>query len=297
MFFWVVLASLMGIVLFGSLSEKTKDQEFFVEPVYESLALNLFQYHTAVVYGYEAAVQEGYNTFLTIQERNPDADPNDDDPVAHYFFSHSDGIVPLATVEGGEITKGGDDNNPMIDYITPYLPVAFKPQNNTRSYLFCVSAHGQTDKTYCTATDAVRYIMTFREIPPRYAGADKMLALRAVAKASTNSRNVGMIEMTETPLAEGDNVYHQPIGSHFYIMASGYSPATSAYIPDYAVCKAPRSNTSPEQVLGDKVKSTRYLVALSIMQGLEHNANIPAGSAILDTCKALEDIYGGGEGG
>jgi len=80
-------------------------------------------------------------------------------------------------------------------------------------------------------------------------------------------------------------------------MASGYSPATSAYIPDYAVCKAPRSNTSPEQVLGDKVKSTRYLVALSIMQGLEHNANIPAGSAILDTCKALEDIYGGGEGG
>lgn len=287
MFFWVVLASLMGIVLFGNLSEKTKDQEFFVEPVYESLALNLFQYHTAVVYGYEAAVQESYNTSLT----------TGNDPVANYFYSHSDGIVPLATVEGGEITKGGDDNNPMIDYITPYLPVAFKPQNNTRSYLFCVSAHGQTDMAFCTEPDAVRYIMTFREIPPRYAGADKMLALRAVAKASTNSRNVGMIEMTETALAEGDNVYHQPIGSHFYIMASGYSPATSAYIPDYAVCKAPRSNTSPEQVLGDKVKSTRYLVALSIMQGLEHNANIPAGSAILDTCKALEDIYGGGEGG
>lgn len=290
MFFWVVLASLMGIVLFGHLSEKTKDQEFFVEPVYESLALNLFQYHNAAVYGYEAAVKAGYNNYLATGTDN----------IADYFYSHGDGIVPLATVEGGEITKGGDDSNPIPDYIKPYLPIAFKPQNNTRSYLFCVNVNGQTLSAYCTEPDAVRYIMTFREIPPRYDGADKMLALRAIAKASDNSRNVGMIEMTETPLAEGTDVYHQPIGSHFYIMASGYSPATAAYIPDYMACKAPRTNAEPtEKVLGDKVRFTRYLVALSIMQGLEHNTNVKDsdGAATLSTCKALEDVYGGGEGG
>lgn len=289
MFFWVVLASLMGIVLFGHLSEKTKDQEFFVEPVYESLALNLFQYHNAAVYGYEAAIKAGYNNYLATGTDN----------IADYFYSHGDGIVPLATVEGGEITKGGDDSNPIPDYIKPYLPIAFKPQNNTRSYLFCVNVNGQTLSAYCTEPDAVRYIMTFREIPPRYDGADKMLALRAIAKASDNSRNVGMIEMTETPLKEGTDVYHQPIGSHFYIMASGYSPATAAYIPDYMACKAPRTNAEPtEKVLGDKVRSTRYLVALSIMQGLKHNTNVKEsdGAATLSTCKALEDVYGGGEG-
>ena len=286
MFFWVVLASLMGIVLFGHLSEKTKDQEFFVEPVYESLALNLFQYHNATVYGYEAAVKDGYGAYLSTGTDN----------ISAYFDSHVDGIVPLATVEGGEITTGGDDSNPIPDYVKKYLPIAFKPQNNTRSYLFCVNVNDQADAVACGSPDAVRYIMTFREIPPRYDGADKMLALRAIAKASDNSRNVGMIEMVENPLAEGTDVYHQPIGSHFYIMASGYSPATAAYIPDYMACKAPRTNAEPtEKVLGDKVRSTRFLVALSIMQGLDHNANIAAGSAILDNCKALESLSGEGE--
>lgn len=284
MFFWVVLASLMGIVMFGNLSDKTKDEEFYVEPVYEALSLNLFQYHNAAVYGYEDAIKDGYAKSL-----NGDANP-----VAEYFDRHVDGIVPLATVENAQITKGGDDSNVILPYITKYLPIGFKPQNNTRTYLMCVDgSQGQTNGLTCNDPTAVRYVMTFRAIPPRYDGADKMLALRAVAKASVNSRYVGMIEKAEVPLEKTTDTYHQPLGAHYYILASGYSPATAAYLPDYLVCNAPRSNSDSTLVLGDKAKTTRYLVALSLMQGLEHQANIPEGTGIISDCKALEESSGG----
>ena len=48
MFFWTILAALMGIVMFGNWRESSKDPENFVAPVYQAMALNVYQQHLAV---------------------------------------------------------------------------------------------------------------------------------------------------------------------------------------------------------------------------------------------------------
>ena len=100
MFFWMVLASLMGIIVFGNLTEKAKNQEDFVVPVYEAMALSTLQQHVAAERGYTTAIQAAPTATNTYQNT----------PV--------DGIVPLVTVENGALTKGGNDNNNIFDLET-----------------------------------------------------------------------------------------------------------------------------------------------------------------------------------
>ena len=289
MFFWIILASLMGFLMFGTWGEKSKDQEFFVEPVYESLALNMVQFHNAAVYGYEDALKVGYAADLA----------GATNPVRNYILSPDalDGIFPLATVQivDGEakITGGLDDTdtpNVFTPYIQKYLPFAYKPQNNTRSYLFCLST--QSESALCESA-AIRYVITFRQIPPRYDGADRMLSLNAISKASKGSRNIGIIGKAPQPLQCSDdsdcaskNIYHQPIGAHYYIMSGGSAIPTFSYLPDYFICKAPLQNQalgmSSSPVLITELENKNYLVALTIMSGLEHNTNLESGLGIGD---------------
>ena len=49
MYFWLILASLMVIITFGNLREKTKDADYYVVPIYEALSQNLLTQHNAVV--------------------------------------------------------------------------------------------------------------------------------------------------------------------------------------------------------------------------------------------------------
>lgn len=172
----MMLASLMGIVMFGNLYEKTKPQENFIAPVYQAMALNMYQQHVSAEYGYLDAMR------------------SDTENSNNYFASAEDGIVPLATVQNEQIS-GVKDDNTVFDFIRARLPATYKPQNGTRTYLFCVDKDQQTAvKCNDVADDSVKYIVTVRAIPPRYDGADKMTALRAVSDATGNSRFVGMLQ-------------------------------------------------------------------------------------------------------
>ena len=52
MFFWMMLASLMGVIMFGNFHEQTKSEEDFVAPVYHAMALSMYQQHVAAQYGH-----------------------------------------------------------------------------------------------------------------------------------------------------------------------------------------------------------------------------------------------------
>ena len=267
MFFWMMLASLMGIVMFGNLYEKTKPQENFIAPVYQAMALSMYQQHVSAEYGYLDAMR------IDAEQSNT------------YFNSATDGIVPLAVTENGQIS-GGQESNTVFPYIQGRLPSTYKPQNGTRSYLFCIDKNQQTTVTCGNETDVVKYIITIRAIPPRYDGADKMTALRAVSDATGNSRFVGMLQKSPEPLsadmsATGTVVtQHQPLGSAYYILSSGIAPVASVYIPNFVTCNFPLSEGT---VLGDSLDQRSYLVALSLVAGLEPGENLPAGTPGLCT--------------
>lgn len=266
MFFWMILASLMGIIMFGNLYEKTKPAEDFVAPVYEAMAMNMLQQHLAV--------ENGYLDSLIKKRTEAEA----------YFASASDSIIPLATVESGTIS-GLAGGNVVFPYIQGRLPSTFKPQNGTRSYLFCINKMAQSASVPCSDTNAVRYIVTFRAVPPRYDGADKMTALRSIATITGNSKYVGMLQKAVTPLeADASKHQHQPLGAAYHILAGGVAQAGSAYIPDYIICNAPTSNTE-NVTLGDTAGSKSYLVAMSLMIGLDKNENLQPGTSGL--CSAV----------
>ena len=266
MFFWMMLASLMGIVMFGNLYEKTKPQENFIAPVYQAMALNMYQQHVAAEYGYLDAVRL------------------DTEQTKNYFNTASEetkGIVPLVTVENDQISGVRDDNT-VFDHIHGRLPSTYKPQNGTRSYLFCIDKNQAADVT-CADSDIVQYIVTVRAIPPRYDGADKMTALRAVSEATGNSRFVGMMQKALKPLGQDEDtskIQHQPLGSAYYILSSGIAPVSSVYVPNFITCNLPLDDNGSGNTLGDSLKNEKrsYIIALSLVAGLNPGENLPAGT-------------------
>lgn len=267
MFFWMMLASLMGIVMFGNLYEKTKPQENFIAPVYQAMALNMYQQHVSAEYGYLDAMR--------IDAENSN----------NYFSSADDGIVPLATVQNDQISGVKDDNS-VFNFIQARLPPTYKPQSGTRTYLVCVDKDQQTQvKCNDPADDSVKYIITIRAIPPRYDGADKMTALRAVSDATGNSRFVGMLQKATQPLAETSSAdgtivtQHQPLGAAYYILSSGVAPVSNVYIPNYITCNLPLGDADGAAVLGNNLENRSYIAAVSLVAGLEPGENLPAGPA------------------
>lgn len=106
--------------MFGNLYEKTKPQENFIAPVYQAMALNMYQQHVSAEYGYLDAMR------------------SDTENSNNYFASAEDGIVPLATVQNEQIS-GVKDDNTVFDFIRARLPATYKPQNGTRTYLFALT--------------------------------------------------------------------------------------------------------------------------------------------------------------
>jgi len=251
MFFWMILASLMGIVMFSNWQEKTKDQENFVVPVYEAMALSTLQQHSAAEKGYSAAIKAN-------QEQ-----------TNAYLASFSDGIVPLVTVEDDAMGPVAGASNVIYPFIQSYLPANYKPQNNTRTYMFCIPLH-QTGQARCNESGVVKYIITLRMIPQRYEGANKMTVLKTIMKATAHSKFFGLLQKADTALASGT---HQPLGSWYYISTAGIAPAGSVYIPNYATCNFPLKNNSETDVLGDALDNT-YLVSLSLIDGLDVNQSL-----------------------
>lgn len=272
MFFWMMLASLMGVVMYGNLYEKTKPQENFIVPVYQSMVLNMYQQHSAAEHGYIDAMN------------------NNRAGTEAFLRSAADGITPLAVSNNGTIS-GEISGNIIFPYIQARLPTTYKPQNGTRTYMFCVDKNQVSDVS-CGSSVAVRYIATIRAIPPRYDGADKMTALRAISDATGQSRFVGMLQKDWQPLvanmnpAVGAITQHQPLGAAYYIMSAGVAPVNSVYVPNYIVCNFPLNNDPTHSAaLGTMTSLNGYLVALSLMGGLEHGENLTAGTP--NICNAV----------
>ncbi len=270
MFFWMMLASLMGVIMFGNLREQTKPQENFVAPVYQAMALSMYQQHVAVQYGY-----------LDIMRLAPET-------ANTYFNAATDGIVPLATVTNNTISGVGLSGaaNTVFPYIQGRIPNTYKPQNGTRSYLFCVDKNQAAASVRCNNSAVVKYIVTLRAIPARYDGADKMTALRQVSEATGKSRFVGMLQKDVAPFAGTAATQHQPLGASYYILSSGVAPVNSVYIPNYITCNFPL-NDEVTSVLGDNLQSKSYIVALSLVAGLGPGENLAAGSSA-EVCPAVK---------
>lgn len=258
MFFWIMIASLIGLLSFGNLHEKTKDDAFFVTPVYEAMALGTYQQHVSVEAG-----------LLDAMRQNPTAANN-------YINGFADGIVPLAGASGGALSGIYHGDNPLLTYFQARLPPMYKPQNGTRTYLICVDKPQVASQISCSAADAVKYIITVRAVPPRYDGVDRMAALHAVSMATGHSRFVGFLAKAAAPLDNSTGqVRHQPLGSAYYLMTAGVAPVNSVYLPNYATCNFPTGGSS---VLGDMLGQRTYIAALTLFAGLQPNENMPAGT-------------------
>ncbi len=266
MFFWLVLASLMGLITFGNLFEKTKPQEHYIAPVYEAMVLNMYQQHISAEYGY-----------LDIMRDKPEE-------AKEYFAQMNDGIVPLAVADSFGL-KPENDNNNVFPYIQGRIPDTYKPQSGTRTYMFCIDKN-QVAKTSCGTSDTVNYLMTIRAIPPRYDGADKMTALKVLSEAVGRTRSVGLLEKSKAPLTTTTNssgnveTYHQPLGATHFILSSGLAASNSVYIPNYLICNFPVGN---DQTLGETLATKHYMVALTLLSGLEDGENLSLGTI---TCPA-----------
>lgn len=213
MYFWLLLASLMGLVSFGNLREKTKDADYYVVPIYESLSQNLLMQHNAFV----SQLRSRY-----LDEGNWD-------------WAGAGGFTTVITVnDAGEPTFNEEANNPA-----QHLPYGFKHMPGYTSVYFCVNKAFQDTTLSCSDSNAVMYAMTYAAIPVRYAGANAMSIPKAIAAGTENSRFVGLIERAPALLDDG---YGQPLGAGFYILSAGYSPASSTYIPNYFICQLNRQN-------------------------------------------------------
>lgn len=240
MYFWLILASLMGIITFGNLREKTKDADFYVVPIYESLAKSLLMQHNAVV----SQLRSRY-----LNEGSWD-------------WAGSGAMTVVVNVDNsGTPTYDSPSNSPE-----PYLPYGFKFMPGYKTAYFCVNKANQDQATACSNVNAVMYAITYASVPARYGGADKMSIPKAIAAGTQNSRFVGLIERSPTILNDG---YGQPLGAGFYILSAGYSPAASTFIPNYFICR-----------LAEEVPAIRnprgMMVALTMIKGLENGENMIA---------------------
>lgn len=262
MFFWLFMAALMGLIMFGNLHDQTKDEKDYIQPAYETLGATMLQFHNAAVYGYETTLRSNL-------------------AGATAYWGDAGGMIPLISIENNTYTDGkkdpGDPANVFHGPIRSFLPFTFRTagSNGTRSYLVCLSKDNEQPLSCNSA--ALRYIVTYREIPPRYDGADKYLALRALSTATDGSRQIGILAKTDTPLAAGDGVYHQPIGSVYYIQTSGSEHTTANYIPKYIICNAPTKNSQTgSDSIGHYLNNgtKKYLFAMTLVRGGEtHNEN------------------------
>lgn len=214
MYFWLILASLMGIIMFGNLREKTKDADYYVVPIYASLAHNMLTQHNAVTSNVYRRIQdEGYTW-------------TGDGSVTAMISSDPLGNM-LDASQGAQM----------------YLPYGFKYQPGTTSVIFCVNKANQKQHVACGNTNAVMYAITYGTVPIKYAGSAAMSIPKAISKGTSNSRFVGLIAEATEPLAAGT---YQPLGAGYYILAAGYSPLASTYIPDAFIChlgkKDPRNH-------------------------------------------------------
>jgi len=278
MFFWLILASLMGVIILGNLHDKIKDKDKFVTPVYDAIATSTYQQHVFAEKGY-----------LDAMRTNPVA-------AKAYISSSKDGIIPLITVQNGTMS-GVHETNAIYSYILGQKLPMYKPQNNTRTYLFCVPKTQilpSKEAGWCDKDGMVKYIATIRQVPQRYDGANKMTILEGIARASSYSRSVGMLQKSSTPLASG---VHQPLGAKYFILSSGISMANAVYVPNYIICNFPLTNNGSSflgakktaadgspNVLGDK----SYMIALTLLSGLTGDESLsnPGGSGV--TCEALK---------
>ena len=208
MYFWLLLASLMGIITFGNLREKTKDADYYVVPIYESLSQNLLMQHNAFV------------SQLRLRYLNEGS----------WDWAGTGDFTTVITVsEAGDPTFNEETNDPK-----QYLPYGFKYMPGYTSVYFCVNKAFQDTTLSCSDDNAVMYAITYASVPVRYAGANAMSIPKAIAAGTENSRFVGLIEKSSVLLGDG---YGQPLGAGFYILSAGYSPAASTYIPNYFICQ------------------------------------------------------------
>lgn len=277
MFFWMMLASFMGIVAFGNWQEKSRDQKDFIAPVYEAMALSAYQQHISVEQG-----------FLDAMRLNPTA-------VNTYLNGVSDGIVPLAVSGTDYALDPVNATNAVFPYIQTRLPPGYKSQNNTRTYLICIPKSQNVSSgtaANCGNPDIVKYIITIRQIPARYDGANKMAALTSISQATAYSRFVGMLQKAPAPLyqtAEG-TIKHQPLGAQYHILSSGYAPVNSVYIPNYALCNFPMNNDATS-LLGELAENKSFIAALTLVAGLDTNENLDLPTADV-TCPAISSSGG-----
>ena len=295
MYFWFFLAALMGVMMFDTWSEKAKDKEVTVQPSYEALAMNFLQFHRAALQAYQntmaESAKEGGVQLLEDYHRD-------------YSLALSTGLYPIAVVKYNdtkkkyEVTEGFvsdtfrttfDTHKGSFTGYNPYfvnftLPVLYKPQANTSSFLYCTvndesaSGHAGFRSEGCTDVGGIRYVMTVRPFPTRFKGSDQFLMLQALAKASDNSRQVGIAVNTGKTASNGDGTdYNQPEGAHIQIMSAGRASTTWPYIPDYLACyyplfkkaidgtevtqKVSKASSNPTQ------DQYSYMVALTIVKG------------------------------
>lgn len=280
MFFWMIMASLMGVIVFGNLHDKTKSQEDFVAPTYQALAFSMFQQHTAALNGYLDAAR---------------LDPSS---VKTYLDSVTDGVLPLAAVtpvSNKPTMSGVSGDNVIYPYVQKRLPYTYSPQNNTRSYLFCLPNNQIVKEEvpfHCSDPGIVKYIITVRQIPRKNDGVDRMAVMKAISEATDHSRFVGLLAGTKTGLASATE--GQPLGSHFFVMSGGYAPVKSVYIPDHIVCNFPLTNNAEGTTLGDTegFSTNHYAIAVTMLGGgLAAGQNLEAAPAGEGTvCPAITNM-------
>ena len=246
MFFWTILASLLGIVMFGHWRENVKDQSEFVAPLYQAMALSTYQQHLAA--------EQAYQTTMS--------DPSEVDK--------SDANSAIRKLEDISTVNMMEDNN-IFDSVDDFTPPHYKSPKNTRTYLFCLSKTDQTPANcYDGDEQTVKYLVTLRPVPAKYQGAAKMSVMRSIADATNGSRSIGLLMKysDEDGLQAGGNVQYQPLGARYYILSGGTSEAGNVFVPNGIICNFPL-NDEETTFLKDKLNQSdyNYIIALSMMGG------------------------------
>lgn len=274
MFFWTLLASLMGVVMFGNWHDNTKEQSVFVEPVYQALALQTYQQHITAENAYRRNIA-GFVNYLAYQKQEGFPIPQNLEMTVRNTPEEK-GIELI----GSERTESEVGSGTFI-YTEPKpfferFRYGYKPNAAVKTYLFCLSRENQLpaacqlDETEDNPT--VQYIITYRKVPPKYKTAAKMSILKAIAEATNGSRNVGLLDKLDKALAEEKDLdkkvirpFYQPLGSCYYILSGGKSEAGRTFIPNYIL-----------STLGiNDLDNNSYIIALSMMGGFGNLTNLP----------------------
>ena len=204
----MTLASLMGIVMFGTWREKSKDVDYFVVPAYDAIARNL-------------KLQHDMATEFVYRELSKGS------PLGA-------GIVPIFPA----------DTAAWTDAQKKLLPPEFAHTKGYSSEIFCMNRLSPTVANEdCSSPDAVIYVMSSGAVPVKYGGAASKSIPKAIAAATKNARTIGLIGYSEQALSSpdpgnpNDPALGQPLGVHYYILSGGYHMAKNLiYLPNAFVC-------------------------------------------------------------